>query len=161
MGEYVWTVFRIGGKATKEVLDQLAEHAAGFSENADPTIEETIKAKTSFTAQGECNYGNHEELEAFLIENNLTWHKSWAAASGVFDAGIEYWRPGMSAPIEEIANDDGEPVISLGYLKQEANKGRNLPDIIDQLEKAQAAAVPPLEWHDLLAGVVSLEGASA
>lgn len=160
MGEYVWTVFTIGGKATTETLDRLEEMTSHY-EDGSGSVREAVEQKETYSVSGECNFGGDEVLEAFLIENQLTYHKAWGARSGVFDAGVEYWRPGMSAPIEVSADDDGEPVISLTKLKQEANKGLNLPDIIDQLEKAQAAAVPPLEWHDLLAGVVPFEGAPA
>ncbi|MCY1640577.1 hypothetical protein [Methylorubrum sp. SL192] len=62
----------------------------------------------------------------------------------MFEAGVKHWKPGMASPVEEAADEGGDPVITLAALRNCNDAGETLPDILARLEKAEAAAVPPL-----------------
>lgn len=139
MGEWVYTQVLIGGRMTKAVHDELMEHGEAEFEEVDEVT------STHILFSGERNYGNADETEAFCREHSLPYHLNWASASGVFDAGIHYWRPGMDAVAELSATDDGEPMIPLRELRDMQAQGHSLGAVIHLLSDGEAARVPPVE----------------
>lgn len=157
MGEYVWTSISIGGKGSHAlIVDELPGAVAinfsgdGCGASIDEVIAGALANRTSATFQGECNFGQAEELTAFCRENGLAYHLSYAAVSGQFDAGLEYWAPGMAAPETESASDDGEPMANLSWLQDQAKAGKTLADVLAALQPADVSNVPALEPDDLV-----------
>lgn len=158
MGEYSWAVMSVGGKGSHKLITEELGNAAEASFpggdgdlSVDELIGQALKDGTAVTFQGECNYGNPTELMDFCRANGLAYHRSWSAVAGAFDAGLEYWTPDMDCPVEESANDDGEPMANLSWLKKELAAGRTLEAVIAELAPADAENVPPLVVDDLVA----------
>jgi hypothetical protein len=56
--------------------------------------------------------------------------------SGVFDAGITIWNPGMEKPETENAGcSAGEPTMTLSQLVRAKNERKSLLDIVIELER--------------------------
>lgn len=135
MGEPVWTTFKIGGKATKAIWDQLEELADGMFEESSKDL----------GWQGMRNFGQTAELQNFCIANKLTFHTHWAAAAGSFDSGIEYWNPSLESVESACSNDDGEPVVSVSFLTRALDSGRKFENIMKDLQAACVERVPAVE----------------
>lgn len=155
MGEHVWTEFTVGGRATRAMLDELAEIAQdeiggdGCGMTAAEVIEEALADGKAATFQGEVNYGRANFLEAFCMKHALSFHSACDGAAGAFDAGITYWAPGMPETKDVDASSSGsDPSISLGGLQRAQLQGQVLDDIIAELSRATAQAVPRLELID-------------
>jgi hypothetical protein len=143
MGEYVWTMVTIGGKASPEAIEGLKVLAESYFEEGD--VQEALTDRTSLTLQGTRNYGNADETEELCQNHGLPYVLSWAAQPGCFESGIHYWRPGMEAAGEVSATDNGNPSIDLSELMKAAEEGKTLADVIEGLAGADPAAIPPLE----------------
>lgn len=166
MGEYTWTIMTIGGKASTKVIEEDLVEAVGenFSsgdgqgELIFDMIADALGRKTNVTFQGERNFGCADELEAFCQEHGFSYHLSWSAVPGQFDAGLKYWSPGMEDAKEEGANDDGEPIITLSWLKGQEHAGRTIEEVIAEMSPACCSNVPALEADDLIS---RMEGEAA
>ncbi|HPG04954.1 MAG TPA: hypothetical protein P5256_00425 [Beijerinckiaceae bacterium] len=148
MGEYVWTVLKIGGAATQPTLEKLQElldEEFGGGDNETDVVMECVTARSLIQAGGQRNYGNVDEILAFCQDHNLTVWASWDAAPGCFDAGIQYWKPGMIDVADASSNDDGEPCLTVDQLRTKLAEGATLEQVIDELALAESAAVPPIE----------------
>jgi hypothetical protein len=141
MGEYVWTMYTIGGKLPVSKLPELRDLLSAFEDK------ENLEGASggSLAAQGQINYGNYDELDGFCQENGLTFHASWAAQPGCFEAGGRYWKPGMSAVQKGFPDDGGEPAITLGQLEIAAKDGKTLESLIAELCLQSSDQVPPFE----------------
>jgi hypothetical protein len=62
----------------------------------------------------------------------------------VFDAGVRHRRPGLTSPAAELADDGGEPVMTLAALRNAHAADEGLPEILARLDQAVSTAVPPL-----------------
>jgi len=141
MGEYVWTIYTIGGKLPKSRLPELHNLLSNFEDKDFPSKGEP----GVIGAQGQMNYGQYDELEKFCRENGLTFHSSWAAQPGCFEAGGRYWKPGMPVVQEGFADDGGEPAITLAQLEMAAKNGKTLESLIAELRLQSSDQVPPFE----------------
>lgn len=88
--------------------------------------------------------GRTPGLDAFCRVHGLSYHAAWVARVGQFEAGLEYWQPGMAEPVEEAADEGGEPMITLAALRRCQDAGKTVSDILARLEQAVADAMPPL-----------------
>jgi hypothetical protein len=145
VSEMTWTTFHIGGPLPHDLQDEFDEIVEnGYWEDPDD-VEEAIAKGRSFCLSGEANYGNDEELESFCQENGLTYWKHWDGKSGVFDGGIEIWKPGMEKEETCACSDDGgDPHISIGELRTAEQAGKSIGDLIAELDKFSMDAVPAL-----------------
>lgn len=134
MGEYVWTTVEIGGPITKQNLAKLDELAF---------VDPVLVGKEPVLFEGEVNYGNPEEVRDFCREHGLTYRITWACQPGQFDAGIQYWAPGMEKEREIGCDDNGDPVLSLKELKALQKAGATLAAVISAMELL-ALPIPPL-----------------
>lgn len=62
----------------------------------------------------------------------------------MFDAGLRHGCPGMNSPAAELADDGGEPVMTLAALRNAHAAGETLPEILARLGQAAPATIPPL-----------------
>ena len=151
MGEHVWTRMTIGGGASQSTLDALATIAEQVFPNGDThqSVRELIASSlangVSLHVEDNVNCGRTDTLGAFCREHGLSYQAAWAAATGQFEAGLVYWHPGISVPVEESALEAGEPVATLRDLRRQLRFGFSLIDVVTHLEKADASAVPPLK----------------
>lgn len=146
MGEYVCTTMVIGGRVTRATLEALAEQADdafGGVELDDVLC--AVRNGSRLVVDGERNYGNADEMEAFCIKHELAYHLSWCAAPGALGAGAHYWRPGMAEPIDATMDDDGHPVLNAVELRRYITDGKTLDDAIADLVAADSDATPILE----------------
>ncbi|TNC05949.1 hypothetical protein FF100_35100 [Methylobacterium terricola] len=60
----------------------------------------------------------------------------------MFEAGIRFWRPGLTAPMSEAADEGGEPIIALAALRNSLKDGLTLAAILARLDEAVSTAVP-------------------
>lgn len=135
MSEYVWTTYTIGGELSKQGLEELE----ALTEDMEGSlVSSTLKAKDTFQASGECNYGNHDELEKFCKERKLTYLKTYSS-SAEFAAGGEFWSPTQA--MEFPADEDGERIIRYWRLQEYAKDGLTLEQVIKELTLPE---VPPL-----------------
>jgi hypothetical protein len=145
MGEYVMTTVTIGGSlAGPATVAALIAAAGVFFAEADSLVRDAIAEGTSVTFEDAQDYGLTPGLDTFCRQHGLTYHRAWIARAGVFEAGVKFWRAGMGSPVEEAADDGGEPMITLAALRNGHEAGQTLADVLARLEKARAAAVPPL-----------------
>ncbi|MFY9294863.1 MAG: hypothetical protein WAP03_29895 [Methylorubrum rhodinum] len=152
MGEYVMTTVTIGGTVPHDVIETglveaVAEHFRTLEDFSDlgELIEEALLEGTSVTFQGECNCGKTDSLDAYCRRHGLSYQRAWTSALGQFEAGLEYWRPGMNQPAEEAADEGGEPVITLRELRAfQRKRGTTLAKLVARMSRASALAVPPL-----------------
>jgi hypothetical protein len=101
------------------------------------------------TLSGTCNYGDADELEATCRRWGLSYWKAWDAMSGVFDAGVTIWKPGMEDPESENADcSAGEPMMTLSQLVKAKNQRKSLLDIVAELERFLSDKLPPLSVSD-------------
>jgi len=150
MGEYVWTIAKVGGKISRAAADELNElgiDAIG-DDAGDGGVNGAFEAKSSVFFHGECNYGNPEDFMTFCREHNLTYHVSYAAQPGCFGSGIYFWNPTMAEPKECDADDSGDPVVAYWFLEDALSKGLSLAGVVETLAAAHDKAVPPLELVD-------------
>jgi hypothetical protein len=69
--------------------------------------------------------------------------------SGVFDAGVTIWKPGMEHPERENADcSAGEPTMTLSQFVKAKNEGKSLFDIVAELERFLPDKLPPLSVSD-------------
>ncbi|MFJ7440856.1 hypothetical protein ACIQW5_24750 [Methylorubrum thiocyanatum] len=145
MAEYVMTTVTIGGLLRGQgAVEALIEAAAAYFEDAEIGVRDALARGSSITFEALQNFGNTPGLDAFCRAQGLTWHRSWVAQVGQFGAGLEYWRPGLEAPLEEAADEGGAPMMTLAALRRCHQARQTLADLIDRLGQADAATVPPL-----------------
>ena len=145
MGEYVMTTVTVGGPlAGRDAVAALIVAAGMYFAEADSLVRDAIADGTSFTFEDAQDYGLTPGLDTVCRQHGLTYHRAWIARAGVFEAGVKFWQPGMASPVEEAADDGGEPMITLAALRNCHEAGQTLADVLARLEKAEAAAVPPL-----------------
>ncbi len=160
MDQRVLTTLTIGGIALRAVIvDELAALAEpSFPEASSPNparalIAKALASHTAVSFEGERDQGRADELEAFCREHGLAYHRAWTSCLSQFDAGLEYWRPGMTIPVSHDANEGGDPLMSLHTLTFLLGQGCTLQDVVAQLAEATSTAVPPLTALDPPAGV--------
>lgn len=56
-----------------------------------------------------------------------------AVQVGQFGVGLEYWRPGLAAALEQAADDGGAPMMTLAALRRCHQGGPTPADLIDRL----------------------------
>lgn len=152
MGEYVMTTVTIGGSVPHDVIETglveaVAEHFPALEDYSDlgGAIEEALLEGTPVTFQGERNHGRTDSLDAFCRKHGLSYQRAWVSALGQFEAGLEYWTPRMIEPVEEAADEGGEPVIGLrDLLTFQRKRGNTLAKLVARLQRASALSVPPL-----------------
>jgi|GEM_PF-5419464 len=142
MGEYVWTTYTFGGKLKASLAASLDDLEKDF-ESVD-TLDSGVRVLA-----GQCNYGFHKELETFLTENKLTYAVHWCTALGVFPSGLRSYVPGRR--YEEFdANDDGDIVLTAGFIKDKIEKGLKIEGLLPFIEPPE---IPPLTLIDEPAAV--------
>jgi hypothetical protein len=137
MGEYVFTSYCIGGTLPADKIAELEELISQYSDHDDVTECAVL------TCGDECNYGNDDEFDAFLIKNGMSFNRTWAAQPGCFGSGVAYWRPGMPQIKEIGCDDDGTPTITLPELRELAKGGAILETVIEALEYVNT--LPPFK----------------
>lgn len=145
MGEYVMTTVTVGGPlAGLEGVAALIAAAGVYFAEADSLVRDAIAAGTSVTFEDAQDYGLTPNLDRFCQTHGLPYQRAWIARPGMFEAGVKFWKPGMASPVEEAADEGGEPMVTLAALRNAHEAGQTLTDVLARLEKARAAAVPPL-----------------
>ncbi|MDP4027155.1 hypothetical protein Q8W71_31750 [Methylobacterium sp. NEAU 140] len=145
MGEYVMTTVIIGGPlAGRAGGVALIAAAEAYLVDAGSLVHEALAEVRGVTFEGEQDYGLTPSLDAFCREHGLSYHRAWIARLGLFEAGVKHRSPGLEGPVEEAADEAGEPMITLVALRDGHDAGETLPDLLTRLERAVAAAVPPL-----------------
>ena len=145
MGEYVMTTVIIGGplKDPQAIAGLIAATSLYYAET-ERLVREALAEGASVTFEDVQDYGLTPTLDAFCQEHGLSYLRAWCARSGVFDAGVRHWRPGLASPAAELADDGGEPVMTLAALRNAHAAGETLPEILARLEQAVPATIPPL-----------------
>ncbi|KMO33053.1 hypothetical protein VQ02_22010 [Methylobacterium variabile] len=145
MGEYVMTTVTIGGplEGAQAVAGLIAATGRYFAE-AERLVHEALAEGTSVTFEDLQDFGLTSDLDAYCQKHGLSYLRTWCARSGVFDAGLRHWRPGLASPAAELADDGGEPVMTLAALRNAHEAGEGLPEILARLDQAVSTAVPPL-----------------
>lgn len=145
MGEYVMTTVTIGGPlANAQAVDALVAATGRYFGETERLVREALAAGESVTFEDLQDFGLTPTLDAFCQEHGLAYQRAWCARSGVFDAGVRHWRPGLTSPSAELADDGGEPVMTLAALRNAHEAGEGLPEILARLDQAVSTAVPPL-----------------
>ena len=145
MGEYVMTTVTIGGplKDPQAVAGLIAATGRYYAET-ERLVREALAEGASVTFEDLQDFGLTPTLDAFCQEHGLSYLRAWCARSGVFDAGVRHWRPGLASPAAELADDGGEPVMTLAALRNAHAAGETLPEILARLDQAAPATIPPL-----------------
>lgn len=144
MGEYVMTTISIGGTLTQATLTAFVAAAQAYYPDADERIAAALADGTRVTLEAEQNYGNTPDLDAFCRAHGLAYQRAWTSALGVFEAGLEHWRPGLAEPVEEAADEGGDPMMTLAGLRRCLRTRQTLADVVARLSAAHVLAVPPL-----------------
>lgn len=148
MGTQVWTTFTIGGKIDANKVDELQDL---MLENGILTAREAIEQGVNLSTEGECSYGNFEELEGFCTENGLTYIKSWGASPGEFHSGVERYDGETGESTDIGADDDGRAVMTAKEIREALADGRTIEGILAYLDSFDPSSVPPLKVDDLVA----------
>jgi len=147
MGEYVWTVVKIGGAASQATLDELQKLLDEEFDGSDSDIDVIAKCiadRACVEASGLQNYGNVDAILAFCRDKNLTIWTSCEGASGCFDPAIQYWKPGMAEIADASATNDHDPSLTIDQLREKFAEGATLEQVIEELAPAEGSAVPPI-----------------
>lgn len=142
MGEYVWTQFKIGGKISREKLN---EFESDFGEKWNDLDFE------NGTIEGEQNYGTAEEEEAFFQENGIPYVLISGAAGG-FGASVKAWRPGMEGAICFGAEEDtGKPMATAEEIRHGLEAG-TIPELLETMAICDPANLPSFEIIETVEG---------
>lgn len=145
MGEYVMTTISIGGLLPGEVAaGALIVAAQAYYSEADTLVREALATGRHVDLEDLQDRGQTPDLDAFCRANGLAYQRAWISQIGQFEAGLEYWQPGMDQPVEEAADEGGEPMIALAELRRCHRAGETLSGVVARLARAESAAVPPL-----------------
>lgn len=145
MAEYVMTTVTIGGPLSGEgAVEALIEAAGAYFSGAGSQVREALTEETAVTFEDDQNYGKTPSLDAFCREHGLSYQRAWISQLGVFEAGLQHWRPEMGEPVEEAADEGGEPMMTLAALRRCEEAGQTLADVVARLDRAVSTAVPPL-----------------
>ncbi|BCM87660.1 hypothetical protein [Methylobacterium indicum] len=145
MGEYVMTTMTIGGVLQgQETIAALIAAAGMYFAEAAPLVNEALTEGRSVAFEDVQDFGLTPNLDRFCQTHGLPYQRAWIARPGMFEAGVKFWKPGMGSPVEEIADEGGQPMMTLAALRNSHDAGETLPAILARLEKAVATAVPPL-----------------
>lgn len=145
MGEYVMTTITIGGLLPGEAgAAALIAAATAYYAEADSLVREALAAGRHVDLEDLQDRGQTPDLDAFCRVHGLAYQRAWVSQLGVFEAGLEYWQPGMDRPVEEAADEGGEPMIALAELRRCHRAGETLSGVVARLARAESACVPPL-----------------
>lgn len=145
MGEYVMTTVIVGGPlpGPAAVAALIAAACVYFAE-ADTLVHEALAEGRSVIFEDLQDCGVTPGLDAFCRAQGLSYHGAWVLQVGQFEAGLKYWQPGMVEPVEEAADEAGEPMITLAALRRCVDGGQALETVLARLDAAVSTAVPPL-----------------
>ncbi len=145
MGEYVMTTITIGGLLPGEAgAAALIAAATAYYAEADSLVREALAAGRHVDLEDLQDRGQTPDLDAFCRAHGLAHQRAWVSQLGQFEAGLEYWQPGMDRPVEEAADEGGEPMIALAELRRCHRAGETLSGVVARLARAESTAVPPL-----------------
>lgn len=145
MGEYVTTTITIGGLLAGETgAAALIAVAQDYYAEADALVREALAAGRHVDLEDLQDRGQTPDLDAFCRAHGLAYQRAWVSQIGQFEAGLEYWQPGMDRPVQEAADEGGEPMIALCELRRCHRAGETLSSIVARLARAESASVPPL-----------------
>ncbi|SEP49533.1 hypothetical protein SAMN04487843_13122 [Methylobacterium sp. ap11] len=145
MGEFVMTTVTIGGPLVDgEAVAGLAAAVGRYFGEADRLVDEALVGGTRLILEDLQDHGMTPDLDAYCQAHGLTYKRAWCARSGVFEAGLRHWRPGLAYVANEAADDAGEPMITLAALRNAHEAGKTLSDLLARLDEAASSAVPPL-----------------
>lgn len=145
MGEYVMTTVTIGGvlQGAEATAGLIAAAGVYFAE-ADTLVHEALEKGRSVVFEDAQDFGLTPNLDRFCQTHGLSYQRAWIARPGMFEAGVKFWKPGMGGPVEEVADEAGQPVMTLAALRNAHAAGQTLPEILVRLDQAVSTAVPPL-----------------
>lgn len=125
MGEYGMTTVTVGGPLPgPEAVAALIAAASVYFAEAGSLVHEALAEGTNVTFEDAQDFGLTPNLDRFCQANGLPYQRAWIARPGVFEAGVKFWKPGMGSPVEEAADDGGEPMITLAALRCCVDAGR-------------------------------------
>lgn len=134
MGEYVMTTITIGGLLPGEAgATALIAAATAYYAEADTLVREALAAGRHVDLEDLQDHGRTPDLDAFCRANGLAYQRAWVSQIGQFEAGLEYWQPGMDQPVEEAADEGGEPIIALAELRRCHRGGETLTSVVARL----------------------------
>lgn len=130
MTEMIGTTINIGGHISLVEWQTFVREAR--STGWDMTEFEILPDETLYWSD-ELNYGNFDDIFETCVEAGL----SVAAHSDAryeWDGHLKVWHPGIGDPRESGCTQSGLPLIPLTALKSECDAGRNLADVMRDLE---------------------------
>lgn len=137
-----WISFNVGGKLTRQTLDELLALAGMIFPDEPSDVDGALAAGTAIIFSGDRKYGTANEMEAFCQKHGLAYQMS---VHGDSSSVLTFWRPGDAKPRNLDADGDGEPLIGVPELGVLAANGASLQSVVDALELARPGSVPALE----------------
>lgn len=127
MGESIGTVVQIGGRLRRQLV---ADLESLLLEDGDG-VEDAAKANKCLTTVGSTNYGNAEDLCAFLEANGLTYRRE-ADGHYEFPGEIVWWSPTETFDTQGDGTGS-DPVVTMAALKRDLAAGKSLADVVAAL----------------------------
>jgi hypothetical protein len=133
---------QFSGIISEEQAEELVEllEAQGCCANEGDDLLQALKDGSSFY-DGECNYAQMEDIEAWCGENEVGYCKTWEPGGG-YGPGIELWRPGMERA-QQCASVESSPVATFNELEK-AHKAGKVAELIADLDRFNHLG-PPLQ----------------
>ncbi len=98
MGEYVMTTVTIGGPLKdRQAVAGLIAATGRTMPRPSAWCARALAEGASVTFEDLQDFGLTPALDAFCQEHGLSYLRAWCARSGVFDAGVRHWRPGLAS----------------------------------------------------------------
>lgn len=147
MGEWIWSSIKVGGKATREVWEELIELVADDIDNGVEDgcldLDEVVASKGCIEASGETNYGGGGRVPEFCQANGLTYvlTSDWKYEHA---ACVQTWQPGWEKPVYREIDSASDPIIGLSALRSALKAGKSLADIVAEVSVGEVE-MPPVE----------------
>ena len=153
MTEYSPAIIYIGGKLRDDQLDELASAAeddgAGLDWGEDSPSSDEIRVRLQpgsqlYLMNDEAPHGELYTLENFCSQHNLSYRRR-SEAYAEYDSEITGWEPGMDTIRHCLANQNGQPVITISNLRRYLQANTELHQVITELTWFEPWELPPFE----------------
>ncbi len=143
MGEWVWTSVVVGGKATREVWEKLAEMCP---DERQEDIDWCANLRCPFWSEGTVNNADTEDVREFCRAHGLTYRVNDQGLHGELPCQLS-WRPGMKHEHGCFTDCEYNPYITLRELEEATAAGYTMAQVIRHLSAGEFE-VPPIEIAD-------------
>ena len=120
MSEFIGMDIAIGGKIREDIIEELLERVRDdISEFTGPNTVKDFKSaakKGRVSWCGSSNYGECDELKAFLMEHDIAYSHH-CDAKYEYDASVEFWQSGMEDPITLDSNQGGNNYVNAEVIR--------------------------------------------